>query len=78
MVLGILFIIFIFKSFRPLAIDKNAKDTASTSRDHVIEVSESGLITIAGKMNNLIFKKNIILGGKWTTYRKMSQDTVDK
>jgi glycerol-3-phosphate dehydrogenase len=33
------------------------------ARDHVIEVSNSGLLTIAG--------------GKWTTYRKMALDTVD-
>jgi len=47
-----------------LAIDPRAKDTASASRDHVIEVSDSGLVTIAG--------------GKWTTYRRMAKDTVDK
>ena len=34
------------------------------SRDHVIRVSESGLITITG--------------GKWTTVRKMSEDCVDQ
>ncbi|MFV1995769.1 MAG: glycerol-3-phosphate dehydrogenase C-terminal domain-containing protein, partial [Verrucomicrobiales bacterium] len=34
------------------------------SRDHSIFVSDSGLVTVAG--------------GKWTTYRKMAQDTVDR
>jgi glycerol-3-phosphate dehydrogenase len=33
------------------------------SRDHTIEVSSSGLLTIAG--------------GKWTTYRHMAEDAVD-
>lgn len=37
--------------------------TASISRDHVIKVSPSGLITI--------------IGGKWTTYRKMGEDVID-
>ncbi len=37
--------------------------TARVPRDHVVEVSESGLVTICG--------------GKWTTYRKMAEDAVD-
>ncbi|MEM6338045.1 MAG: glycerol-3-phosphate dehydrogenase C-terminal domain-containing protein, partial [Bacteroidota bacterium] len=41
----------------------DGNDTASISRDHTLIVSNSGLVTIAG--------------GKWTTYRKMAQDTVD-
>ncbi len=44
--------------------DPRAVDTASLARDHVIEVSPNGLLTIAG--------------GKWTTYRKMAMDTVDQ
>jgi len=48
---------------RPLAKDVHAKDTASTSRDHVIEHTRAGMVTIAG--------------GKWTTYRKMAEDAVD-
>eukprot|EP01121_Diplochlamys_sp_Union-15-3_P003823 TRINITY_DN1375_c0_g4_i2.p1 TRINITY_DN1375_c0_g4~~TRINITY_DN1375_c0_g4_i2.p1 ORF type:complete len:304 (+),score=37.20 TRINITY_DN1375_c0_g4_i2:60-971(+) len=52
-----------WSGIRPLAIDPKAKDTASISRDHVVTVSDSGLITVAG--------------GKWTTYRKMAKDTVD-
>ncbi len=52
------------KPRQPLARDPNAADTQSISRDHVIEQSRTGLITIAG--------------GKWTTYRKMAEDTVDR
>jgi glycerol-3-phosphate dehydrogenase len=36
--------------------------TKSLSRDHVIRISPSGLITITG--------------GKWTTYRKMGEDVI--
>lgn len=55
----------IFSGLRPLAApkDKSAK-TKEISRSHKIIVSNSGLITITG--------------GKWTTYRKMAQDTIDK
>lgn len=35
----------------------------SISREHAVLVSESGLVSV--------------VGGKWTTYRKMAQDTVD-
>jgi glycerol-3-phosphate dehydrogenase len=38
--------------------------TAKLSRDHTILVSASGLITVTG--------------GKWTTYRRMGQDTIDR
>jgi glycerol-3-phosphate dehydrogenase len=40
------------------------KKTATISRDHHLAVSQSGLVTITG--------------GKWTTYRKMAEDTVDQ
>ena len=54
-----------FAGLRPLAAsqDGSAK-TKEISRSHKIIVSESGLITITG--------------GKWTTYRRMAQDTVDR
>lgn len=48
---------------RPLVLDPSKQSTAALARNHIIEVSKSGLVTIAG--------------GKWTTYRKMAQDTVD-
>lgn len=53
----------VWSGLRPLVSDPKATDTAKLARDHVIEVSEDGLLTIAG--------------GKWTTYRKMALDTVD-
>mmetsp|Transcript_14982 Transcript_14982/g.20953 ORF Transcript_14982/g.20953 Transcript_14982/m.20953 type:complete len:640 (+) Transcript_14982:107-2026(+) len=53
-----------WSGIRPLARDPKATDTASISRDHVLFVSDGGLVTIAG--------------GKWTTYRSMAQDTVNK
>ena len=53
-----------WSGLRPLVRDPEATDTASLARDHVIEVSADGLLTIAG--------------GKWTTYRKMAMDTVDQ
>jgi len=52
-----------FAGLRPLVKTGSAKETASLSRDHTLMISSSGLLTVAG--------------GKWTTYRKMGQDTVD-
>lgn len=52
----------IFAGLRPL-VKNTAKKTAEISRDHSIIVSESGLISV--------------LGGKWTTYRKMAEDVVN-
>jgi glycerol-3-phosphate dehydrogenase len=52
----------VFTGLRPL-VAGNTADTAALSREHSILVSRSGLLTIAG--------------GKWTTYRKMAEDTVD-
>ena len=53
-----------WSGLRPLVSDPNAADTAKLSRDHVVNISTSGLLTIAG--------------GKWTTYRKMALDAVDE
>ncbi|XP_001365971.2 glycerol-3-phosphate dehydrogenase, mitochondrial isoform X2 [Monodelphis domestica] len=52
-----------WSGIRPLVIDPKSKDTKSISRNHVVDTSKSGLITIAG--------------GKWTTYRAMAEDTID-
>ena len=52
-----------FAGLRPLVGSEDADDTASLSRDHTLQISPSGLVTITG--------------GKWTTYRKMAEDTVD-
>ncbi len=54
----------VFAGLRPLAAPQS--DTSKTkeiSRDHKLIVSESGLVTITG--------------GKWTTYRKMAEETVN-
>ena len=48
---------------RPLVKDPNKEDTQSLVRNHVVHVSDSGMVTIAG--------------GKWTTYRSMAQETLD-
>ena len=48
---------------RPLVSEGGGTRTASISRDHWLNVSGSGLVTITG--------------GKWTTYRKMGEDAVD-
>ena len=54
----------VYAGLRPLVKVGDARSTAALSRDHTILISNSGLLTIAG--------------GKWTTYRKMAQDTVDQ
>lgn len=54
-----------FAGLRPLVrAAKDSKSTSSLARDHTLLVSPSGLVTITG--------------GKWTTYRKMGEDTVDE
>eukprot|EP00276_Gloeochaete_wittrockiana_P003040 CAMPEP_0184660406 /NCGR_PEP_ID=MMETSP0308-20130426/33776_1 /TAXON_ID=38269 /ORGANISM="Gloeochaete witrockiana, Strain SAG 46.84" /LENGTH=569 /DNA_ID=CAMNT_0027100967 /DNA_START=15 /DNA_END=1721 /DNA_ORIENTATION=- len=54
-----------WSGLRPLLLPSKGPDgaTEGITRDHVIEISKAGLVTITG--------------GKWTTYRKMAQDTVD-
>ncbi|MCG8471020.1 MAG: glycerol-3-phosphate dehydrogenase/oxidase, partial [Desulfobacterales bacterium] len=55
----------IFTGIRPLISGENEEGkTSSLSRDHHLTISPNGLVTIAG--------------GKWTTYRKMGEDTIDK
>lgn len=57
----------VFAGLRPLAAPKKNSDgqkTKEISRSHKIVISQSGLITITG--------------GKWTTYRDMAEDVVDK
>ena len=53
-----------FAGLRPLVNPGDDSDTASISREHVVRISKSGLITVTG--------------GKWTTYRKMAEDTIDE
>ncbi|MFA6083269.1 glycerol-3-phosphate dehydrogenase/oxidase [Mucilaginibacter sp.] len=55
----------VFAGLRPLAAPQNGSaKTKEISRSHKLIVSESGLITMTG--------------GKWTTYRKMGEDLIDK
>jgi len=58
-------ILSVFAGLRPLAApDKDVNSTKEISRSHKIYLEKSNLITITG--------------GKWTTYRKMAEDTVNK
>ena len=52
----------VFAGLRPL-VKSSGRKTAELARDHLVLVAESGLITITG--------------GKWTTYRRMAEDTVN-
>lgn len=54
----------VFAGLRPLVGSVNNDNTAALSRDHSLYISRSGLLTIAG--------------GKWTTYRKMAEDTINQ
>ena len=55
----------VYAGLRPLVRPPNSGGkTSSISRNHTIVRSENGLVTIAG--------------GKWTTYRKMAEDLVDR
>lgn len=38
-----------WSGIRPLVTDPNSKDTQSICRNHVVAVSDSGLVTIAGR-----------------------------
>jgi glycerol-3-phosphate dehydrogenase len=55
----------IFAGLRPLAAPKDKSEkTKEISRSHKIIISNSELVTITG--------------GKWTTYRRMAQDTINR
>jgi glycerol-3-phosphate dehydrogenase len=54
----------VYVGIRPLVNANGASSkTSSLSRDHTIHIDNSGLLTI--------------VGGKWTTYRHMAEDTVN-
>jgi glycerol-3-phosphate dehydrogenase len=58
-------ILCIFAGLRPLAANPdNPESTKEVSRRHKITLSSSGLLTI--------------IGGKWTTYRCMAEETINK
>ncbi len=54
----------VFAGIRPLVRASNTATTAALSRDHVIHIDRSGLVSV--------------MGGKWTTYRHMAEDCVDQ
>jgi glycerol-3-phosphate dehydrogenase len=51
-----------YAGLRPL-IRAGSASTAGLSREHLVEVDANGLISV--------------LGGKWTTYRRMAKDAID-
>lgn len=53
-----------WSGIRPLVKDPKAKNTESLVRNHLVDLSTSGLLTCAG--------------GKWTTYRQMAEECVDE
>lgn len=56
----------IWVGLRPLVkpVDDNGGSTKSLSREHTVLASRSGLVTVTG--------------GKWTTYRAMAEDVLEK
>lgn len=54
----------LFTGIRPLVKQGASSGTSGLSRDHLIHVADSDLVTITG--------------GKWTTARKMGEDCVDR
>jgi glycerol-3-phosphate dehydrogenase len=55
----------VFAGLRPLAATGDKSDkTKEISRSHKVLISKSGLVSV--------------IGGKWTTYRKMAEDTLSK
>ena len=54
-----------WQGWRPLASDPHAPPGAPVSRDHIISTNPETGVTF-------------ICGGKWTTYREMAEDVVDR
>ena len=54
----------VFAGLRPLIQAKPGEGTANLSREHAVVVDPSGLVNL--------------IGGKWTTFRFMGEDTVDQ
>ncbi|HZY63592.1 MAG TPA: glycerol-3-phosphate dehydrogenase/oxidase [Edaphobacter sp.] len=52
----------VWSGLRPL-VRNGSSSTSKLSRDHRVIVSKAGLVTVTG--------------GKWTTYRKMGEDTIN-
>lgn len=54
----------VYAGLRPLAAPQGSKSSKEVSRSHSVLVDDTGLITLTG--------------GKWTTFRQMAEDTIDK
>jgi glycerol-3-phosphate dehydrogenase len=56
----------VWVGLRPLVkpAGDDAEDTKALSREHLVSVGRSGLVTVTG--------------GKWTTYRAMAEDVLDR
>jgi glycerol-3-phosphate dehydrogenase len=52
-----------FAGQRPLVQGKSSRASKKVGREHAVLVSPTGLVSV--------------IGGKWTTYRRMAQDAVD-
>lgn len=57
-------ILSVFAGLRPLVRKGKSQETSKLGRDHTVRTDEVGLVTV--------------LGGKWTTYRKMAEDCVNR
>tara|TARA_B100000780_G_scaffold54269_1_gene33937 strand:- start:4561 stop:6042 length:1482 start_codon:yes stop_codon:yes gene_type:complete len=53
----------VFVGLRPLVANNSSSKSKDLSRKHKIIVSESGLVSV--------------IGGKWTTYRRMAENVID-
>jgi glycerol-3-phosphate dehydrogenase len=53
----------VFAGVRPLVRSGHGRQSSQLGRDHVMRTSPTGMVSI--------------IGGKWTTYRKMAEDCVD-
>lgn len=54
----------VYAGLRPLVRVDSEHMTSELSRDHTVVIGSSGLVTVTG--------------GKWTTYRKMGEDVIDR
>jgi len=54
-----------WQGYRPLASDPHAPPGSPVSRSHIVSTNPTTGVTF-------------VTGGKWTTYREMAEDTIDK
>ena len=54
-----------WQGWRPLATDPHAEPGSPVSRDHIVSTHPETGVTF-------------VTGGKWTTYREMAEDAVDR